>query len=310
MQLKALRYFLMVASTGSFLSTARHFGVPASSVSRFIAALEKDLGQQLFYRSTRAVRLTDAGLQFQAGVRESLEVLDGAVDQVVGKSGSIQGLVRINSAEAMGRLHIARLVNKLQSQYPQLKVELTLTDSFIDPVQEGADITVRIGPLVDSGLIGRVVSKQHWLLAASPAYLKEHSAPNVPDDLKKHKCLLYSGKQGIPRWYFRSSLEQPLVHCDVDGPLQSNNSEVLLDSAIAGHGVVLFPTWLFDSHSFERGDLVSLLPEWDKSTSLEPSYIQMLSPENRLRSKKVSQVVQFLVDEIGLPPYWDKNGSW
>ncbi|SDJ12396.1 DNA-binding transcriptional regulator, LysR family [Paraburkholderia steynii] len=305
MNLQALRYFLMVSTTGSFLATARHFEVPASSVSRFVASLEKELGQQLFYRSTRAVRLTEQGQRYYTQVREAVELLDSAADQLANRGTGIRGLVKINAPEALGRLHIAGLVNELQRQYPDLSVELTLTDAFIDPVQEGTDVTIRVGRLVDSGLIGKVVSAHRYRIAASPEYLAGRGIPQTPADLMQHNCLLYKGQQGSQRWYFRRSSKENFESLDVSGSLRSNNAEALVAAALAGRGIVLFPSWLFAPTSFKEGKLVSLLTDWDISASAEELYVQILSPENRLRSHKVREVSDFLVKAIGSPPYWD-----
>lgn len=306
MNLQALRYFLMVSTTGSFLATARHFDVPASSVSRFVASLEKELGQQLFYRSTRAVRLTEQGQRYYSQVREAIDLLDGAAEQLAHRDATIRGLVRINAPEALGRLHIAQLINQLQARYPELSIDLTLTDELIDPVQEGADIAIRVGPLVDSGLIGKVLSVQRYRLVASPEYLAIHGAPQTPDDLRKHSCLLYKGHQGAQRWYFRPSSKENFESVDVSGPLRSNNAEVLVAAAIAGRGLVLLPSWMFNPESFRECKLSNVLTDWDKSASPDDRQIQILSPENRLRSQKVREVSAFLVDAIGSPPYWDR----
>ncbi len=305
MRIQALRYFLMLSTTGSFLATARHFEVPASSVSRFIASLEKELGRQLFYRSTRAVTLTEEGQRYYSQVREAVELLDNAADQLVNRDVGIRGLVKINAPVGLGRLHIAPLVNELQAKYPDLSLELTLTDSVIDPVQEGMDITVRVGQLIDSGLIGRVVSGHRYLLAASPEYLALRGIPQTPDDLLRHSCLLFKGQQAPQKWYFRRSSKETFKSLDVSGPLRSNNAEVLVAAALAGRGIVLFPSWLFAPTSFKDHKLVSLLTDWNISVSVEELYIQILSAENRLRSRKVREVSAFLVDAIGSPPYWD-----
>jgi len=305
MNVQALRYFLTLSTTGSFLATARHFEVPASSVSRFIASLERELGQQLFYRSTRAVTLTEQGQRYYSQVREAVELLDNAADQLAHRDTGIRGLVKINAPEGLGRLHIARLVNELQAKYPDLSVELTLTDSVIDPVQEGVDITIRVGRLIDSGLIGKVVGAHRYLLAASPEYLALHGTPQTPDDLLQHSCLLFKGTQAPQRWYFRRLSKDTFKPQDVSGPLRSNNAEVLVAAALAGRGIVLFPSWVFDPASFKDRKLVSLLTDWDISVSVEELYIQILSAENRLRSRKVREVSAFLVDAIGSPPYWD-----
>jgi DNA-binding transcriptional LysR family regulator len=305
MNVQTLRYFLMVSATGSFLATARRFEVPASSVSRAIASLEEELGQQLLYRSTRAVRLTEQGERYALQVREAVTLVDDAAGRLSDDDGGVRGLVRINAPVTLGRLHIANLVNKLQERYPELLVELTLTNTFIDPVQEAADITVRVGRLVDSGLIGKVVSTHRYVLAASPEYLALRGAPRGPDDLLQHNCLVLKGPQESQRWNFRRSAKDAFQPVDVSGSLRSNNSEVLIAAAMAGRGIVLFPTWLFDPASFRQGKLVSLLQDWNVSAYADELYIQILSPENRLRSQRVREVSAFLVNAIGSPPYWD-----
>lgn len=306
MHVHTLRYFLMVATTGSFLATARHFEVPASSVSRAISSLEREVGQQLFYRSTRAVRLTEQGQRYYSKVREAMELLDSAAEQLDHRVNGTRGLVRINAPESLGRLHIGNLVNQMQAKYPDLVVELTLSNAFIDPVQEGADVTVRVGRVVDSGLIGKVVCGQRFVLAASPEYLAARGTPQTPEDLLQHSCLLYKGIHEPQKWHFRRSSDEQYEPLIVSGPLRSNNSEVLINAAMAGRGIVLFPTWLFAPSAFKDGKLVALLTEWQMSGYADEFYIQVLSPENRLRSQKVREVSAFLVDAIGSPPYWDQ----
>ncbi len=252
------------------------------------------------------MRLTEQGQRYYSQVREAIDLLDGAAEQLAHRDASIRGLVRINAPEALGRLHIAQLINQLQARYPELSIELTLTDALIDPVQEGADIAIRVGPLVDSGLIGKVLSVQRYRLVASPEYLALHGTPHTPDELRKHACLLYKGQQGAQRWYFRPSSKESFEPVDVSGPLRSNNAEVLVAAAMAGRGIVLLPSWMFDQESFKEGKLSSVLTDWDRSASPDDRWIQILSPENRLRSQKVREVSAFLVDAIGSPPYWDR----
>ncbi|MEQ7921693.1 LysR family transcriptional regulator [Xanthomonas sp. WHRI 1810A] len=309
MHLKAHRFFAMVAVTGSFSATARHFQVPASSVSRFIAALEREIGQQLLYRNTRAVKLTDAGERYYVQIREILELLDAANEDVAGKTGGIRGLVRINAPVALGHLHIVKLLDGLYAQYPELTVELTVTDAFIDPVQEGIDITFRVGRLEDSGLIGRKICDQHYVLAASADYLATHGVPHSPQDLRHHACLVYRGAAGAQRWYFGRPDGDMTEIIDVQGPLRSNNGEVLLQASLAGRGIVFFPSWLFSKESFQRGDMVRLLPDWVGAVEPSPSQIHLISPENRLRSQKVRVVWDYFLNAIGTPPYWEDLGG-
>lgn len=253
------------------------------------------------------MRLTDQGELYYPQVREAIDLLDEAADQLTHRDAGIRGLVRINAPEAFGRRHVASLVNQLQACYPDLAVELTLTNAFIDPVQEGADIAIRIGRLLDSGLIGKVVGVQRFVLVASPGYLAAHGTPQVPHDLLQHSCLLYKGLQEPHKWHFRRSPDETFEPVDVGGSLRSNNTEALVTAAVAGRGVVLLPTWLLDQASFKDGRLVRLLGDWDVSAYADQLHIQLLSPENRLRSRKVREVSAFLADAIGSPPYWDSR---
>jgi DNA-binding transcriptional LysR family regulator len=316
MQIKALRLFVHVATTGSFIATARHFGVPASSVSRHIAALEADIGQRLLYRHTRAVRLTEAGERYYLQVREALEMLDAATESAADKDALPRGLLRVNAPVAFGRRHIAPLIVEFQRLHGELSVELMLTDAFVDPVQEGADVTVRIGTLADSSLVARQLGKQQYIVAASPQYLQRSGLLRQPDDLTHHNCLVYKGHLGVQRWYFRRPREEggagsdtanhaANIAIDVSGDLRSNNAEVLAAAALSGQGLVLFPSWLYDADAFESGQLVRALPDWLASVEPEPSSIHLVFPESRLRSRKVKLLSDFLIERIGATPYWE-----
>ena len=307
MHLKAHRYFAMVATTGSFSATARHFRVPASSVSRFIAALERDVGQQLLYRNTRAVKLTEAGERYHQQVRTVIELLDAADDEMSGHAGEIRGLVRINAPAAFGRLHFGALTITLHERFPAVHTELMLTDAFVDPVKDGADIIFRIGQLEDSGLIGRRICEQRHVLCASPRYLAQHGEPTTPDALPDHRCLIHVGNSTAERWHFRHADDGTTAVATVTGPLRSNNSEVLLQAAIAGKGIVLLPSWLVGRRHLADGSLTPLLPAWRGAMSATPSQMHLISPENRLRSRKVRAVWDFLLEAIGSPPFWDRG---
>lgn len=305
MQLKAQRYLAMVASTGSFSAAARYYRVPASSVSRYIAALEEDAGQQLLYRNTRGVKLTDAGQRYCEQIRIVLELLDAADEELAGNVSNIRGLVRINAPAAFGRLHFSNFIVEMHSEFPELVVELSLTDDLIDPVKDGADIIFRIGQLEDSGLIGRRICNQRYVLCASPVYLSARGEPETPDQLTGHDCLVHKGNTDTERWYFRSPDGGLPMIADVSGPIRSNNSEVLLQAAKAGKGIVLLPSWLLSKESIETHQLQLLLPGWEGAVNVLPSQMYLISPENRLRSNKVRAVWDYILDAVGSPPYWD-----
>jgi DNA-binding transcriptional LysR family regulator len=305
MKISTLRYFVHIAASGSFVMTARRFGVPQSTVSRQIAALETELGQQLLLRHTRAVRLTEAGAQYLADVQPALDLIDAAADGLVGEDAPLSGVIRVNAPVSLGKMYIAPLLAAFQDLHPALAIELTLTDTLVDPIQESMDITVRIGKLADSGLVARSLGTQTYLLCASPAYLDRMGHPASPDDLKAHNCLLYRGQSGEQKWYFRGPQATARTVCEVAGNFKSNNAEALVDGALAGRGLVLFPSWIFGARVFAEGRLVPLLREWDGAGEPEPHDIHLLYPQGRLRSRKVKALSNFLQEKIGSPPMWN-----
>lgn len=302
--LLALRLFVRVAMTGSFAETARFYSLPASSVSRHIAKLEQHLGQRLLFRHTRAVRLTDAGARYYQDVRQILDTLDLATEQVSGSGGDPQGLLRINAPVAFGRRHIAPLLAALQSQHPALQVELTLSDAFIDPVQEGADVVIRVGALGDSSLVARQLARQRFVVCAAPAYLDRQAAPVHPEQLAEHNCLVYKGTRGFQPWYFRQPGSGLFQRYEVNGNLYGNNAESLVEAALQGQGMVLFPTWLLYEALRER-TLLPVLEHFEASGESTLEGIHIIYPENRLRSSKVAVFLEHLFRETGERPYWD-----
>ncbi|WP_204355730.1 LysR family transcriptional regulator [Marinobacter bohaiensis] len=291
----SLRLFVRVASSGRFAEAARHFGLPASSVSRRIARLEKALGHRLLYRHTRAVRLTEVGERYFLQVRDLLDELDRAAEQVSGAAGQPRGTLRVNAPVAFGRRHIAPLLAAFQSRYPAIDVDMTLTDAFVDPVQEGADVVIRIGSLADSSLVGRQLAEQHHVVCAAPAYLSRHGQPDTPEALQEHNCLVYKGTRGEQPWYFRGEGEATFRVVEVRGNLRSNNAECLVEAALQGQGLILFPTWLIDGH-LRQGTLVPILDAWESAGEPARHGIHVIYPENRLRSSKVSAFLDYLFE--------------
>jgi DNA-binding transcriptional LysR family regulator len=303
--LLSLRLFVDVATTGSFTESARRCGLPPSSVSRHIQGLELLLGQRLLFRHTRAVTLTEAGAAYLLEVRDLIASLDLATERASGgAAGAPRGLLRINAPVAFGRRHVASLLADYQARYPQVEVELTLSDAFHDPVAEGADITIRIGMLKDSSLSSRKLTAQHYVLSASPAYLARHGRPQVPPDLTAHNCLLYKGISGAQKWYFRTGTSAFQAHV-VSGNLTSNNAESLVEAALQHQGLVLFPTWLLHD-PIESGRLDVVMADHEAAIDITVHDIHLIYPENRLRSLKVLSFRDYLIERIGTPPYWDR----
>lgn len=205
--LRALLIFIDVYETQNFSVVARREGISASQVSRVIHQLEDALGQQLFYRNTRAMIPTESGHLFIRHARAIAGNLEDARREMDERAGEPSGVIRINGPVFFGQKHIAPGLAGLAARYPRLSIELTLTDDFIDPHRDAADLIFRIGALTDSSFHARGFGQQFYHLAASPAYLRQYGAPQGPEDLSRHHCLVYRGSSGPNRWLVSDKLK-------------------------------------------------------------------------------------------------------
>lgn len=306
MNLRSLKIFIAVFEAENFSVVARREGLSASQVSRIIHQLEDALGQQLFYRNTRAVIPTESGHLFIRYAREMMTSFEEARRELDARSTEPSGTIRINAPVFFGQRHIAPGLPGLTARYPRLNIELTLTDDFIDPHKNAADVIFRIGVLTDSTFHARIFGQQRYHLAASPDYLRQHGAPQGPDDLAHHKCLVYRGSSGPNRWLLRGAGEE-WVHYPVMPLMTSNNAESLLAAALGGMGIVLFPDWLIGDR-VQQGELVALLPGLECAIHTEPLNIAAIYPNARRPPLNVRAVIDHYVGCFGTPLYWQTQG--
>ena len=306
MNLRSLKIFIAVFEAENFSVVARREGLSASQVSRIIHQLEDALGQQLFYRNTRAVIPTESGHLFIRYAREMMTSFEEARRELDARSTEPSGTIRINAPVFFGQRHIAPGLPDLTARYPRLNIELTLTDDFIDPHKNAADVIFRIGVLTDSTFHARIFGQQRYHLAASPDYLRQHGAPQGPDDLAHHKCLVYRGSSGPNRWLLRGAGEE-WVHYPVMPLMTSNNAESLLAAALGGMGIVLFPDWLIGDR-VQQGELVALLPGLECAIHTEPLNIAAIYPNARHPPLNVRAVIDHYVGCFGTPLYWQTQG--
>ncbi len=301
--IQALRLYVAVLDQGSFSEVARREAMSPSTVSRVISQLEQALQTQLLYRNTRAVSPTESGKLLAEHARQVLAQLDLAALDLQEQDSEPGGLIRINAPVVFGQRHLAPWLHELNARYPRLNIELMQTDDFIDPLQDSVDLLIRIGVMTDSTLQARTLGHQNFRLAASPAYLARAGTPKTPDDLANHSCLVFKGFAGSQRWYFRQP-EQEWRSLNLRGSLTSNNAETLTQAGIDAMGLVVFPTWLIGD-ALRDGRLVSVLEDYQVSTSPEPQTISALYPNSRRPSIKVRAVIDFLVEKFGSPAYWE-----
>ena len=299
---RALLIFIEVFEAQNFSVVARRQGISASQISRVIHQLEDALGQQLFYRNTRAVIPTESGHLFIRYARAMVENVEEARRELDERSTEPSGTIRINGPVFFGQRHVAPGLAELTERYPRLNIELTLTDDFIDPHRDAADLIFRIGMLTDSTFHARIFGQQRYHLAASPAYLRKHGEPDDPATLSDHQCLVYRGSSGPNRWLVRREGED-WVHYPVVPRMTSNNAESLLAAALGGMGIVLFPDWLIGDW-LQRGELVALLPEMTCAINTEPLNIAAIYPHARHPPLNIRAVIDYYVERFGTPLYW------
>jgi DNA-binding transcriptional LysR family regulator len=296
-----IKLFLMTNQFGNFSEVARRQDMTPSSVSRKMAQLENKVGTKLLHRHTRAISLTEEGVVFVKHCSEIIRQYEQVAERIEQKADTPRGTVKISAPVAFGRLHIAPYLPELLDKYPLLKVEIHQTDNFIDPVQEGIDLLIRIGVLQDSSMRMKRFGQQNYVIAASPTYIKLHGAPEIPEQLEGHNCLVFKGTKGLQRWFIG---KEQLAPFEVTGTLYSNNAETLVSSAVGGAGIVMFPTWLIGGE-LKTGKLIPIMGDHKVSTTAETQTINALYLDSDNLAPKVRVVIDFLTKKYGTPCYWD-----
>jgi DNA-binding transcriptional LysR family regulator len=305
--LGALRMFVRAVEVGSFSKAAIATNTKTSTVSRAIASLEEDLGVSLFHRTTRRAHLTEPGATFYEHARGVLRGLEEARDAASAMEGRPQGLIRLHAPNSFARLHIMPFVPDFLAAYPDIRLDVSLTDVRVDLLSVGADLAIRIGPLIDSSMLSRKLAPHRRIACASPAYLGRMPPISEPLDLLQHNCLVYT-LQPTDRWFFRRRGEtgDAFEEIPVTGTLRADDSEPLRDAAVAGVGVVLLPTWLV-GEDIKAGRLRQVLPEWSSMIATKPGGIFGLFPPHRMVPPKVRAFLDFAQKRFGKPPYWDPD---
>jgi DNA-binding transcriptional LysR family regulator len=260
-----LHMLTVIAETRSLTQTARRLGVAKSSVSIRLKGLERTLGVPLVRRTTRSITLTPAGVQLVEETRPSFAHIERGVAAVRDLADAPRGLVRLTAPVALGRQHIAPAIPRLIERHPELRLELDLSDRFVNLTQEGFDLAVRHASRVPESHVATPLCETRSVLLASPKYLARRGVPAHPGELARHDCLLYLRDGGSTSWSFerreRRARAPERVSVPVRGPLRANNSEVLREAAAAGLGVGMLPDFSAWSGA-AAGELVPVLPQW------------------------------------------------
>ena len=297
--LNDIAVFVAVVDAGSFTRAAERLNLSRPVVSKYVSRLEDQLGVRLLNRTTRRLSLTEAGRIFHARSRRGLDDIADARAEISRLQEHPRGVLRINVPMSFGILHIAPLLPAFMQQYPDISVEMDLNDRKLDVIDEGFDVSVRIGELPDSSLIARRLAPCRHVIVAAPAYLEARGMPRKPEELRDHDILSYSLQQSAQNWHFLDPAGRS-IQVPADSRLQVNNSLALREALLGGLGIARTPTFLV-GEDLRQGRLTRLLGDHQ---SLEVS-VFVVYPQRRHLSPKVRAFIEFLAEKIQDPPYWD-----
>jgi DNA-binding transcriptional LysR family regulator len=296
--IKAMRLFLTVVQIGSLSGAGRQSGLSPASVSRQITALEDDLGVRLLNRTSRRLSLTEAGkvyLERAERLLQDIEELRDAVNQLGERP---RGTLRIQSRISLGTQHVAPLIPAFLAQYPDLKIDLWLTDTDLDLTEHGIDLAIRTGDLSDSTLVARHLASSPRVVCASPKYWAQRGRPATPEAIADHNCLTYRFEFGTAPalWQFRSD-ESPSINLQVTGNFHTNNGDALRVAALSGLGVALLPAWSVKDHLM-AGTLERVLTDYEATVSDLDFGIYAVYLSRRNLSVKTRLFIDHLVAEF------------
>lgn len=305
-RLQAMQTLVRVVEAGSFSAVAKEAGATQSAISKQVAALERALGVRLLSRTTRSLALTEDGERYFEQVRRLVAEIAEAETTLRRGERQLQGWLRVAASVGFGRLKILPVVQRFLAEHPDVKIDLKLHDGFVDLVEQGIDVAVRIGELGDSSLVARRVGSTQRAVVATREYLRRLpkrpdglQAPRVPTDLLRHNCIVYTELATRHAWSFTAG---PGAAAEVgttqvvrvQGSLQTNSSEIVRASVLAGMGIGYSPRWLFDAE-LAGGQVRVLLPDWP-APDLP---IHLVSPGQRRHSAKVKAFGDAVAQALG-----------
>lgn len=289
--LQGLAVFSRVVETKSFSAAARAFDTTTSAVSKRIAGLEQHLGVRLLSRTTRRVALTEAGSAFYAHTLRILADVAEAEDAVARLGGSVRGTLRVSGPVIFGERHMSPLLPRLLEAHPELRIELSLTDRYVNLAEENLDCAVRIGALGDSSLVAVKIGAVDAAVCASPDYLARRGIPKTPHELALHECVRFSLITMAREWRF-AGRDGKDFSVPVSGRLSLNDGAAITSAVAAGGGIARLPTFLVEDR-LARGELVEVLADW----RTKPAPVHVVHPSTTHVPPKVRAFIEVMQRE-------------
>ncbi|MGE5115767.1 MAG: LysR family transcriptional regulator [Betaproteobacteria bacterium] len=291
-RITGMQLFIRVVETGSFSKASGDLGITQPTATKHVAALEQRLGARLLHRSTRGVTPTEVGMLYYdkcKAIQRELEEADNLATLLQSRVG---GLLRVSTSVAFGRRIATPLVLRFMAEHPDLAIDLSFDDRYVNLVEQGIDIALRMGRLADSSLGARYLGINPWLTAAAPVYLARRGTPRTPAELTAHDCLVYSSVQGDDRWAFTAPSGKETSTL-VKGPLRSNNLSAVLEACRAGMGLAVLPSYVA-RESLAQGAIVPVLADH----VLPSQQLHAVFPSPKLLPGKVRSFIDFLQREL------------
>lgn len=295
--LSEMAAFVRAVEHGSFSAVAREIGLTPSAVSKLVSRLENRLSVRLFNRSTRVLTVTPEGQAFFERCRHILSEIEEAENEVTRFRARPHGRLRMSVGVAFGLHALVPVLPRFTERYPEIRVELLITDRHVDLAEEGADLVIHIGPLIETSHVARKVCDLERVICASPGYLERHGTPHSPGELALHNCLALLGKPELQRWPFDTDAGRRVI--EVEGSVAADNADALLRLAIEGVGIIRL-TDLLVGAAIRDGTLVPILTHYHH---VEPVPMYVVYPYARHRAARVAAMVSFVLETFSHAPW-------
>jgi len=293
--IRSLRCFVRAVELGSLSAVAREESTTQPTISKLMAALERELGVRLLERSTTSLQATPQGMRFYQRALGVLAEYQDAVAEARGQTETPAGLIRVNAPAAFGQFRLNAMLAPFLAQYPQVQIELILDDRMVDLVKEGVDIALRQGRELPPDAIARLAGTSPRQLIASPSYLRTHGKPKQPQDLKRHDYIRFAWLSDGDLLTLHKGEHTETVQ--TRGRYRVNNALAIRESLAAGGGIGLCPLWLVQD-LLDDGTLTRVLPQWHG----HPQPLHLLSPSRRYQPLRARLLLDYLAAQIALLP--------
>jgi DNA-binding transcriptional LysR family regulator len=301
MNLADIQIFAKVVEDQSFSSAANKLGVTKGAVSKGIVRLERALGIRLLQRTTRKLSLTEAGAKFFQRVNPALSTIDDSWKFMSGFKREPSGRLRVTAPVTFGRMHVVPRIPEFLRRYPEVAVDMVLTDRVVNVTAEGFDVAIRQSARLHLGLVAKKLVATRRVLVASPSYLKKHGTPRSVHELKNHQCLSYLQFTSKPKWRFKSSGK--LIQVAVNSRFHINNIEAIHQLVLDGMGIAIMPTFMAGP-DIKAGRLVKIISGLEILSDLG-SHVHVVYAQDHQRLPKVTAFLGFFAEQFAGTPEWD-----